>query len=405
MRILIHDFAGHPFQVQLSRALAGRGHAVTHVYPVGLAGPKGRLERSASDPAELSIQGISLSRTFKKYSPHRRFAAHRTYAGDLKRLIAASRADAVLSGNTPIDIQAELLWHCRRNQINFVHWVQDVYCEAIRYFLKKRLPFGHVQLSHPFRLLERNVAYRSNHTVVISPGFKTLLGEWGVPPNRMTVVENWAPLDEVPLRPRQNAWRERLGLNDNPTFLYSGTLGLKHRPDLLYLLAKAIGPRCNVVVLSEGVGRDWLDAQPRLPNLFTLGFQPYECVPDVLASADVLLATLEIDAGQFAVPSKILTYLCSGRPILLAGPKENLAADVIERSQAGIVVDPRHESAWIDAAEKLVTGQAYRESLGRNARKYAETEFDISRIARKFEAIFSGSPDAAGVPAFDGVTP
>jgi glycosyltransferase involved in cell wall biosynthesis len=158
-------------------------------------------------------------------------------------------------------------------------------------------------------------------------------------------------------------------------------------------------------VLSEGVGRDWLDAQPRLPNLFTLGFQPYECVPDVLASADVLLATLEIDAGQFAVPSKILTYLCSGRPILLAGPKENLAADVIERSQAGIVVDPRHESAWIDAAEKLVTGQAYRESLGRNARKYAETEFDISRIARKFEAIFSGSPDAAGVPAFDGVTP
>ena len=31
MRILIHDFAGHPFQMQLSRQLAARGHFVTHV--------------------------------------------------------------------------------------------------------------------------------------------------------------------------------------------------------------------------------------------------------------------------------------------------------------------------------------------------------------------------------------
>jgi len=30
MRLLIHDYAGHPFQVQLSRELARRGHSVTH---------------------------------------------------------------------------------------------------------------------------------------------------------------------------------------------------------------------------------------------------------------------------------------------------------------------------------------------------------------------------------------
>jgi glycosyltransferase involved in cell wall biosynthesis len=405
MRILIHDFAGHPFQVQLSRALASRGHTVTHVYPIGLAGPKGRLERAPGDPSDLRIEGIPLSRTFKKYSPHRRFAAHRTYANEIKRLIAATRPDAVLSGNTPIDIQSQLLGHCKRNRISFVHWVQDVYCEAIRYFLRKKLPFGHDQLSYPFRLLERRVAHRSDHTVIISPAFKTLLGEWGVPADHMTIVENWAPLEEVPLRPRDNSWRRRLGLNSNPTFVYSGTLGLKHRPDLLYALAKSIGPRCNVVVLSEGVGRDWLDEQPRLPNLFTVGFQPYECVPDVLASADVLVATLEIDAGQFAVPSKILTYLCAGRPILLAGPKENLAASVLERSQAGLVVDPRDESGWITAADQLVADTALRERLGRNGRRYAETEFDISHIAGKFEAIFSGVPVMAALPAFDGVTP
>ena len=32
MHVLTHDFAGHPFQVELSRALAARGHRVTHAY-------------------------------------------------------------------------------------------------------------------------------------------------------------------------------------------------------------------------------------------------------------------------------------------------------------------------------------------------------------------------------------
>ncbi len=32
MKILVHDYAGHPFQVQLSRALAQRGHQVR---PIG----------------------------------------------------------------------------------------------------------------------------------------------------------------------------------------------------------------------------------------------------------------------------------------------------------------------------------------------------------------------------------
>ncbi len=30
MRILVHDYSGHPFQAQLSRELARRGHDVVH---------------------------------------------------------------------------------------------------------------------------------------------------------------------------------------------------------------------------------------------------------------------------------------------------------------------------------------------------------------------------------------
>ena len=146
-----------------------------------------------------------------------------------------------------------------------------------------------------------------------------------------------------------------------------------------------------MVVLTDGFGKDYLEQMPLLEDLVVLGFEPYERVPEVLASADVLLATLEADAGQFAVPSKILTYLCAGRPILLAGPKNNLAASIIERSKAGLVVDPDDAEAWVRTAQKLIADPQKRAELGANARRYAEHTFDITTIALAFERVLFSS--------------
>jgi len=141
-------------------------------------------------------------------------------------------------------------------------------------------------------------------------------------------------------------------------------------------------------VVSEGPGADWL-AEHAAPGdaLRLLPYQPYERLPEVLASADVLVAVLEPDAGEFSVPSKVLTYLCAGRPVLGALPAGNLAARVIERSGAGIVVPPRDPRALVAAAEELLADSGRREELGGAARSYAETTFDLDRIADRFEEV------------------
>ena len=43
LRIAVHDYSGHPFQVQLSRALAERGHEVLHLYSTRFQTPRGPL--------------------------------------------------------------------------------------------------------------------------------------------------------------------------------------------------------------------------------------------------------------------------------------------------------------------------------------------------------------------------
>lgn len=55
LRILVHDFAGHPFQIDLSRALARRGHVVRHVYCESYTSGKGDL---AAEEPNLSVVAV-----------------------------------------------------------------------------------------------------------------------------------------------------------------------------------------------------------------------------------------------------------------------------------------------------------------------------------------------------------
>jgi len=109
----------------------------------------------------------------------------------------------------------------------------------------------------------------------------------------------------------------------------------------------------------------------------------------VTATGDVLVALLEADAGAFSVPSKILTYLCAGRPILAAVPRENLATRVLARAEAGVAVPPEDAPGFFAAAAALADSAERRARLGNNALDYAAKTFDIRAIGERFEAILA----------------
>ncbi len=388
LRVLVHDFAGHPFQIDLSRSLARRGHTVQHVYCESYTSGKGRFD--AGDDPTLSVVGVQTGESFARYSPFRRLSQEAAYGRRFTQVAAAFRPDVIIACNVPLVAKSVAAAWCRREGVPWVFWLQDLHSVALIAEAERRAGRLGRRMGTGFETLERRLLRQADGVVAITDDFVPTLAGWGVGGSTCSVIENWAPLDDLPVRPRHNAWRIRQGLGDRFVYLYTGTLGLKHRPELLYRLAEQRVDDADVVVISEGMGEQRLRAMLRerpLPNLRLLPFQPMDEYPDILGSADVLVALLEPTAGTFSVPSKVLSYLCAGRPILAAIPSVNLAARTIERAGAGLVVPPTDEEAFLVAAKHLRVDDALRATSGSRARAYAESTFDTDVITDRFQDV------------------
>ena len=393
MKILVNDHAGHPFQVQLSRSLARRGHSVLHTFTAQLQTPRGALIVKEGDPPGLEIRGIRLKQPFDRYGLFTRYSQEKELGNKLVQTCIEYKPDVVLSANTPLGAQRALLNICKRNQVKFVFWLQDLLGVGIRNNLRKRVPFLGSLIGAFFIRMEESLLARSDAVVVITEDFVPIVARAGVPDEKIHIIYNWAPLEDMPRHDKENHWSLKYGLSEKFCFLYSGTLGMKHNPELLVQLAKKFSATddTQVVVITEGLGADYLRSRKTslgLRNLVLLPFQPFEELPMVIATADVLVAILEPDAGVFAVPSKVLTYLCAQRPLLLALPPENLAARIVMEAEAGIVTPPTNMSGFLKAAERLRNDERLRARLAANGWRYAMKTFDIEKITDRFEAIF-----------------
>ena len=173
--------------------------------------------------------------------------------------------------------------------------------------------------------------------------------------------------------------------------VYSGTLGYKHNPEFLKNLAREI-PDIHLHVFSEGDVSDKLQSSSMRAGITNLTVHPwvlFKDLPLMLSGADMFVAVIEPEAGIYSVPSKVLTYLGIGRPVLALVPLENLSARLIQNNNAGFACPPSNELELIERAKQLVADAALRKSMGDNGRDYATHAFNIEAIADRFLTIFA----------------
>jgi glycosyltransferase involved in cell wall biosynthesis len=379
--ILLSDYAGHPFTTELARTLSRRGVPITYSYCAGTTTPRGLAGES------LDVVGLVPGLRFEKYRPLRRVWTELRYGIALTALVWRRRPDLHVVCNMPLVTAATVWLLSLPLRARLGVWFQDV---------QSGLAAGSLGDGWSLRALsalETFVLRRAWRVIAISGDLADEAGRRGVRPERIRELENWAPLATIPVLGRDTRWAVEHGLGGGLRFVYAGTLGRKHDPSLLVELARELVPLDGqVVVVSEGEGADYLRDEQRLGrapgNIAVVPYQPFDRLPEVLASADVLVVVLDVAAGRYSVPSKTLSYLCAQRPILASMPADNDAAVILtERAGAGLVADAGDRGQFLAYAADLARDPELRDRLARAGRRYAEANFDEHTVADRFLAV------------------
>lgn len=214
---------------------------------------------------------------------------------------------------------------------------------------------------------------------------------------KVKVVPNWVDTGFIKPADRMNGFRREYGLNDAFVVSFAGVLGYSQDVDVILEAAQIIGkrrlrPEIIFLIVGDGVEKNRLQAKAQelcLKNVYFLPMQPRERYPNVLHASDVGLVTLHAEVRTPVVPSKILSIMAAGRPVVAAMNLNGDGPRLISEAGCGLCVPPEDAQALADAVLKLYYNPSLREELGLKGRDYAERFLSLDKAVEKYENLIN----------------
>ncbi len=233
---------------------------------------------------------------------------------------------------------------------------------------------------------------RMSHIVVLSPGFKKLLIERGVPESKVSVIYNWA--DENALKLAGTVRPEPMPEDAGFRLLFAGNMGLAQNLDVVLDAAKIISTHSlgvEICFIGDGIETERLKQRTAKEQIVNIRFFPRVSMNEIgsyLASADALLVHLRPDPlFSITVPSKTQAYMCVGRPIIIAVDGD--AATLVKNASAGLTVKPGDPQALSEAVIALsALTKAERQEIGRAAQKFYRANLALEIGVQNFVQVF-----------------
>lgn len=360
-----------PLVTDAAEWLAGHGHRVDVVTPMPNY-PERRIHQAYRGRRWMSerMGCVVVHRSWLRVRPEERFVDKALYELTastlaLPRVIARIGRTDVLLCVVPTLLSAAYATALPRRP-RVVLWVQDLVVRAAE---AVDAPKAVHKVLGVAAAVERRAVSRADRVVVCSPGFREHFVRGGVDTNRIDVLYNWADLDAIEHVPVEAA-------NRQVRFLYAGNLGYTQGFKTLIDAVRISGEDVALDIVGDGnATREVVGLSASLANVTVAPPVPREEFSGLLAAHDVhVVLQRRISAGA-NLPSKIATYLASGRPIVASIDPDTPAAELLRDSGAAVIVEPESPAALSAAMRRLRDHPGLRAELGRNARAFAEARF------------------------------
>ena len=274
-------------------------------------------------------------------------------------LLFCQRPDVVYSNAWPIFATVIILAVAKLRGIPVVVSVQDVYPESLvaqGRTVRRGLVFRAIQA------IDTWIANSAKALIVISEQFHEIYRTTRtVPGAKLHVVPNWGERDALHIDPSVvRQFREAKGIpQDAFVAVYAGNVGPASGAEGLVEAFGKVKYLRNTYLLIAGSGSNLESciARARALGLDRVIFHSpwkHEETGAVLGLADVLLLPTVGNQSLASVPSKLVSYLLAGRPVLAMVLPESETARAISAAGAGWMLPPGEPEALAAAIRAIV---------------------------------------------------
>lgn len=257
---------------------------------------------------------------------------------------------------------------CVKYGIPYIVPIQDIYPECLLTkgsypgFIKKTI----LTLLQP---LDKYYQKNAERVRTISDEMADYLSsKRKLPRDKYLVVNNWQNDEDFMSLPNP-------AKNNQITFAYVGSINVHANVDLMIkAFAAAKIPDSQFRIYGGGNQKEQcqeLVEELGLNNV-TFGFVSRSEIPSVQAKADVLVLALPEGNGNLCLPSKLTSYMLSGKPVLASVDQDSSTKRILDGEKCGKTVIPDDKEALVNGFKyfaELTTEE--RNKLGENSREYA----------------------------------
>jgi glycosyltransferase involved in cell wall biosynthesis len=269
------------------------------------------------------------------------------------------RPDVIYVNSWPLIAQAIIAKYARQNSIPMVLQIMDIYPEAFT----NRLPtFLRYIVNFFARRLDASTARTASKVVVISENMRlTYLESRKIHDEDIVKIYTWQ--DEYLFKDikTRTACCQKYGIPIQPfTFLFLGNIGRVAGVEFLISSFAAAGlTNAQLLVIGDGVSRNdciKLAKKMNLANVRFISDPETGNVPELQGMAHVCLLPMKRGTGVSSIPSKLMSYLFSAKPVIVTADFSSDTANFVNQANCG----------WVGEAE--------------NCNWLAQTLSDVSKI-------------------------
>lgn len=208
-----------------------------------------------------------------------------------------------------------------------------------------------------------------------------LMNEFSIKSNKIEYLPQYAEdiFEQIPAREEDGKFN----------FMFAGNIGAVQSVETIIEAARMLEDKpVKFHIVGGGTDLNRLQKLSRgLANVSFYGRKPLAEMPAFYAMADAMLVTLSSDSVlSLTLPGKVQSYMAVGKPII--GAIDGETKNVIEDAKCGFCGKAGSSVELAENIKKFIKKETDRVTMGKNARRYYDENFQKSKFMAELENKF-----------------